>query len=269
MRLFRQIAGLFFAGWIALFAGCTTSSPVSAPVAETAHFEMQPFAYAKGSRDAESDKPNSPRTGEVVLCLAGDSTVTYNAGYAAGLRACFDLRLQVVNFSHGGCTTVSFRAQGRWAQVIAQKPDYVLIQFGHNDTALRDLPTYSANLARFVDEARAAGIKPILVTPVARRYWQSDGTIKDDLDPWVAAMQQVATDKQVPIMQLHERTIDLYLKVGKAATDTWGLPKPDPNNPSVTIYDKTHFTADASQQMGRVVADELKRTVPVLGKYIH
>ncbi|HTB63845.1 MAG TPA: GDSL-type esterase/lipase family protein [Opitutales bacterium] len=269
MHSFRQIAGASLVGLLAMCAGCATSAPASAPVAEPAHFELQPFVYAKGSRDAESDNPNSPRTGEVVLCLAGDSTVTYNAGYAAGLRACFDPRLQVVNFSHGGCTTASFRAQGRWAQVIAQKPDYVLIQFGHNDTANLDLPTYSANLARFVDEARAAGIKPILVTPVARRYWQSDGTIKDDLGPWVAAMQQVAADKKASIMQLHERAIDLYLKVGKAATDTWGLPKPDPNNPTVTIYDKTHFTAEASRQMGRVVADELKRVVPELGEYIH
>ncbi len=232
-------------------------------------YELQPFAYAQGSLNQEQDNPKAPRTGEVVLALAGDSTVTYNAGYAAGLRACCDTRLQVVNFSHGGSTAASFRADGRWPQVLALKPDYVLIQFGHNDTAKVSLADYSANLARFVDEARAAGIRPILVTPVARRYWQADGTIKDDLDLWVAAMQKVAADKSVPLMQLHEKAIELYLKTGRAATEQWGLPKADPANSSVTIRDKTHFTAEASAAMGRTAANELKRAVPALEQYIH
>jgi len=297
---FALFALLFAAG---LFAGCATSAPsaasapttstaatasapavtapVSAPVtsspsvaptapavAQEVKYELQPFEYAKGSLTNEDDDPKTPRTGQVVLCLAGDSTVTYNAGYAAGLRSHFDTRLQVINRSHGGATCSSFRAQHRWQDILDIKPDYVMIQFGHND-GQRDIPGYTANLERFVDEARAAGIKPILVTPVARRYWQDDGSIKDDLDPNVAAMRQVAAEKHVPIMQLHDRAIELYKKVGKAETDTWGLPKPDPNNPSVTIFDKTHFTSSASQQMGAVVADELKHTVPDLAQYIH
>lgn len=269
-KLSAKFLASFFVVLLGLGSGCETS-PVSAklPVAEAVKYDLQPFVYAKGSLNQEQDNPKAPRIGEVVLALAGDSTVTYNAGYAAGLRACFDPRLQVVNFSHGGSTTASFRADGRWSQVLSLKPDYVMIQFGHNDTAKLDLPTYSANLARFIDEARAAGIKPILVTPVARRYWQADGTIKDDLGPWVAAMQQVAADKNVPLMQLHEKAIELYLKTGRAVTEQWGLPKADPANPGVTIRDKTHFTAEASAAMGRTAADELKRAVPQLGQYIH
>jgi hypothetical protein len=33
------------------------------------------------------------------------------------------------------------------------------------------LPDYIANLKRFVSEARAAGITPVLVTPISRRYF--------------------------------------------------------------------------------------------------
>jgi lysophospholipase L1-like esterase len=254
----RFISRLTFA--FALAASAALSA------AETTRLERQPFEYAKGSLNEQEDRADTPKTGEVVLCLAGDSTVTYSQGYAAGLRACFDRRLQVINRSRGGRTTTSFRADGRWDDVLRLKPNYVMIQFGHNDGP--DLELYRRNLTRFIDEARAVGIRPILVTPVSRRYWQDDGTIKDDLTEKVAVMRQLATEKKVPLMELHERAVDLYLKLGKAATDRWGLPKPDPADKSKTILDKTHFNAEGSRAMGEVAAAELKRAVPELAAYI-
>ena len=236
------------------------------PAVARAAIDPQPFEYAKGSLNEQEDRPDTPRTGKVVLCLAGDSTVTYSQGYGAGLRARLDKQLQVINRSRGGRTTTSFRNDGRWDDIIKIKPDYVMIQFGHNDG--RNLELYEKNLTRFIDEARAVGIKPILVTPVSRRYWQEDGTIKDDLIEKVAVMHKIATDKKVPLMELHERAVDLYLKVGRKVSDSWGLPKPDPANPSVTILDKTHFNAEGSLAMGKVVAAELKRAVPELAAYI-
>jgi lysophospholipase L1-like esterase len=239
----------------------------SATVALAARaLDLQPFEYAKGSLNEQEDRPDTPKTGEKVLCLAGDSTVTYSQGYGAGLRACLDRKLQVINRSRGGRTTTSFRNDGRWDDVLRIKPDYVMIQFGHNDSP--NLELYATNLRRFISEARAAGIKPILVTPVSRRYWQDDGTIKDDLIQKVAVMRQLAAEEKVPLMELHERAVDLYLKVGREKSDAWGLPKPDPADTSKTILDKTHFNADGSRAMGAVVAAELKRAVPELAKYI-
>lgn len=230
--------------------------------------DPQPFAYAKGSLNEQEDRPDTPRTGKVLLCLAGDSTVTYSQGYGSGLRAHCDQQLQIINRSRGGRTTASFRADGRWKDILTLKPDYVMIQFGHNDAATISDEVYAKNLSQFIDEAREAGIKPILVTPVARRYWQDDGTIKDDLGPKIAAMRRVATEKKVPLMELHERAIELYLKTGRKEADTWGLPKPDSKDPKITVLDKTHFNAAGSAAMGRVVATELKRVVPELAAYI-
>jgi lysophospholipase L1-like esterase len=82
--------------------------------------------------------------------------VTYSAGYAGGLRSHFDRQLQVVNLSRGGRTTATFRSDGRWQQMLDLKPDYVLIQFGHNDEGVMTPEVYGANLGRYVDEARAA-----------------------------------------------------------------------------------------------------------------
>ena len=237
---------------------------------------LQPFSH-QGNLDLEQDSATTPRRGEVVLGLAGDSTVNYSTGYGAGLRSHFDQRLQVVDLARGGRTAGSFRAEGRWAKMLALKPDYVMIQFGHNDEGRgwtpANLATYKANLVRFVDEARAAGIKPILVTPISRRYYGDDGKIHSDLIPAADAMKEVAAAKQVPLMDLHARAIELYEKLGKAVTDTWAYSKPNtaagqPGQPA-TVLDKTHFTRVGSYALGPMVAGELKRAVPDLAPYIH
>jgi lysophospholipase L1-like esterase len=246
--------------------------PASAP----RPLHLQPFAYAQGSLDKSQDSPKSPRTGKVLLVLAGDSTVTYDAGYAAGLRAHFDKELQVVNLSRGGRTTATFRSDGRWQQMLDLKPDYVLIQFGHNDSAYITLEQYTQNLIRFVDEARAAGVTPILATPISRRYFQADGKIHSDLVAHADAVRKIAADTKVLLVDFHQRAIELYEKLGPEVTAQWGLLKANPDlaratNPATMpqqVYDKTHFSEEASRIMGRVVADELKRAVPALAAFI-
>jgi lysophospholipase L1-like esterase len=234
-----------------------------------------------GNLDNEQDSPETPRTGKYLIVLAGDSTVTYSAGWAAGFKTHLDPQVQVINLSRGGRTTATFRSDGRWDQMLALKPDYVLIQFGHNDEGFMSLETYSANLARFVDEARAAGVKPILVTPVSRRYWQADNKIHSELGPSADAMKKVAADKNVPLLDLHSAAIALYEKAGKDVTDTWALSKSNTpmsrtttrpaTNPTVMadeVLDKTHFNAQGSKAIGAVVAGKLKELVPELGPYI-
>jgi hypothetical protein len=36
--------------------------------------DLQPFEYAKGTMNEQEDRADTPRTGKVLLCLAGDST---------------------------------------------------------------------------------------------------------------------------------------------------------------------------------------------------
>ena len=134
----------------------------------------------------------------------------------------------MVNLSRGGRTTATFRSDGRWQQMLDLKPDYVLIQFGHNDEGVMTAEVYAVNLGRYVDEARAAGIKPILATPISRRYWRDDGRIHSELGPFVEAMKQVAAAKQVPLMDLHARAIEFYERVGQKVTDTWSFTETEP-----------------------------------------
>jgi len=90
-------------------------------------------------------------------------------------------------------------------------------------------------------------------------------------------MKQVATAKQVPLMDLHARAIEFYERVGQKVTDTWSFTKPnpaiarggDPAKLPATVLDYTHFNPEGSRAIGPIVADELRKAVPELAMYIY
>ncbi len=147
----------------------------------------------------------------VRIVLVGDSTVNDEGGWGPGFRASFDSHIEVLNFALNGRSSKSFRDEKHWEPVLAAKPDYVLIQFGHNDGPGKGpdretdpKTTFRENLARYVDEARAAGAKPVLITSIVRRVFGSDGKIKSDsLVPYVEAVRELAAAKNVPLLDLY------------------------------------------------------------------
>jgi pectinesterase len=129
----------------------------------------------------------------VRIVLAGDSTVNDQGGWGPGFRATFGPKVEVVNLAKNGRSSKSFRDEGLWAPALAPKPDYVLIQFGHNDVPGKGparetdaATTYRENLTRYIEEVRAAGGTPVLVTSIVRRNFTPEGKIKrDSLAPYV------------------------------------------------------------------------------------
>ncbi len=79
----------------------------------------------------QSADPTPARSIKIVL--AGDSTVTDQAGWGLGFASALKPTATCVNLSAGGRSSKSFRNEGRWKQVLEQKPNVILIQFGHND----------------------------------------------------------------------------------------------------------------------------------------
>lgn len=69
----------------------------------------------------------------VIIALVGDSTVNDQGGWGPGFAASFGPPVKVMNFALNGRSSKSFRDEGRWQPVLNAKPNYVLIQFGHND----------------------------------------------------------------------------------------------------------------------------------------
>src|SRR5436853_4092435 len=105
------------------------------------------------------------------IALVGDSTVTDKQGWGPGFAGRLADDVQCINLSLGGRSSKSYRNEGHWDEFLKRqpRPDYVLIQFGHNDTVgMHKGPEretdanseFRANLKRYVEEARAAGIKP-------------------------------------------------------------------------------------------------------------
>src|SRR5215213_5819051 len=108
---------------------------------------------------------------KVRIVFAGDSTVTDGSGWGLGFARSMNDSAEVINLSRGGRSSKSFRDEGWWRKVLDEKPDYVLIQFGHNDQPGKGperetdpKTTFRENLVRNVDEARAIGAKPVLLT---------------------------------------------------------------------------------------------------------
>lgn len=197
----------------------------------------------------------------IHFVLAGDSTVTDTAGWGLAFSKLLAPGVRCTNVAGGGQSTKSFRDSGRWQRVLDVRPTHVLIQFGHNDQPGKGphretdaATTYRENLARFVDEARAAGALPILVTSLTRRGFEN-GKLVDILGPYAAAMRIVAAEKQVPLVDLYARSTAIVECLGEQ-----GSMKFSP--PSKKGVDRTHLNALGAAVMAKVVGGEVRRVVP-------
>ncbi len=200
----------------------------------------------------------------VRIVLVGDSTVTDDSGWGAGFRQ-LALGAEVVNTAANGRSSKSFIAEGRWADALARKGDYYLIQFGHNDEPGKGperetdpKTTYRDNMARYVDEARAIGATPVLVTSLVRRLFNDDGTIRTTQTPYVEAVRAVAAEKKVPLVDLHAISRDDAEHTGD---EVWADLSPRDDKGQI---DRTHLNAKGGEVVGRMVADGLAKAVPAL-----
>ncbi|MFT3787375.1 MAG: pectinesterase family protein [Tepidisphaeraceae bacterium] len=229
-----------------------------------------PLSHA-GGPDPLQQKPTFSEKAKMKFVLVGDSTVTDDAGWGDGFKIRLSDGGECINLARGGRASGSFVAEGRWQQALDLKPDYVLIQFGHNDQPGHGpgresdpATTYRENMTRYVDEAVAAGIKPVLVTPISRRQWDSDGrTIKSTLSPYADTVRAIAAEKHVPLIDLHARSIDWYQSIGKDAME---LISPKKENGDL---DGTHFNQAGGDAIGDIVVDELKHVVPETARYLN
>jgi lysophospholipase L1-like esterase len=222
--------------------------------------------------DVATAAQRAPGT-KIRIELIGDSTQTNNAGYGRGFCANLKAEVDCVNMAKGGASTRTFREQGLWDRALATKPDYMVIQFGHNDVVTKEhldrqvaLPDYVENLKRFVTEARAAGIKPVLVTPLTRRYFESDGKVHSDLGEYSEAMRGVAREMKTPLIELQNESIAYLDNAGERSGNGLAITKKDTDGK--TIFDKTHLNWRGSYVFGRVVAVDLGKAAPELAKYV-
>lgn len=160
------------------------------------------------------------------IVLVGDSTTAVGSGWGGSFCARHvTSNIACVNLGRGGRSSRTYREEGSWTLALKEiasggfAQTYVLIQLGHNDQPGRperstDLATeFPTNMTRFVEEARAAGAKPVLITPLIRRQFK-DGKLIDDLAPWAEAVGKVAADTRTPLIDLHALSRDAIQAMG-------------------------------------------------------
>ena len=204
------------------------------------------------------------------IVLVGDSTVTNNAGWGLGFAQFLADDVKLTNTARGGRSSMSFIKEGSWEKALALKGDYYLVQFGHNDEPGKPGRStteeeYRGYMERYVDETRAAGAKPVLVTSLVRRQFKTPSDphkISSSLNSRAEIVRAIAREKNVPLVELHDRSLALCEKLGRDGCLVFSPKKEDGK------YDGTHLNAEGYVLFGRLVAEELRQAVPELASYL-
>lgn len=212
---------------------------------------------------------NTPAPGhKIKIILVGDSTVTDTAGWGAGFKQFLTDRAECENTAAGGRSSMSFMKEGKWTKALALHGDYYLIQFGHNNEPGKpgrstDMPTFISDMTRYVDEARAIGAKPILITPLTRRQWDKSGNgkIASSLAPYADEVKKITVAKNVPLVDLHARSVEFCEQLGREKCLEFSPVKTVDGTNSV---DHTHLKANGSVMFARLVIAELVKVAPEL-----
>ena len=209
--------------------------------------------------------------------LMGDSTMAEKDLPKAGEERGWGMMLQnfldpdqvrVINYAQNGRSTKSFRDLGLWDKVYgAVKPgDYVFIQFGHNDAKESDPARYAAawgayqdNLRFFIDGVREKGGIPVLLTPVARRWFKEAGLDRNCHGDYPAAMKAVAAEKDVTLLDVTTPTLDWLESLGDEASKAYFMI-------STGKDDNTHTVARGARKVTEIVCGLIREQIPELAK---
>ncbi|MEU1009950.1 rhamnogalacturonan acetylesterase [Streptomyces sp. NPDC005890] len=198
------------------------------------------------------------------IVLIGDSTVCDQpadpySGWGQQLPQYLRKGLSVANYADSGESTVTYLQNPQlWSTVQPRiRPgDLVLVQLAHNDKTT-DEATYRANLETLVAGIRAQGGRPVLVTPIVRRWFNADGTLNNNTALLVnglgvdhpAVIRSVAAAEHVPLIDLTTKT--------KALVESLGVE----GSKSVYLYnekrDNTHTSVHGATLYAGLVRDEL------------
>lgn len=209
---------------------------------------------------------------------------TDKRGWAQMLQQFFDAdQFTVNNRGKSGASSKSFYQESAyWPTMVASKPssttigegDYVIIQFAHNDEKNQGMDgdevkayyqsigdattagatdyrgttasgTFKTYIRKYIDETKARGAHPVIVTPICRKYFQGTNAIRrngqhdlgdnysvltasgivtgqsvpasDNSQDYVQSLIDVAAEyEDVPVVDLTSLTAQMYVSYGEA-----------------------------------------------------
>lgn len=222
-----------------------------------------------------------------TLFLIGDSTMANKEnpdknpehGWGQVLPQYMTSGIEIQNHAMNGRSSKSFRTEGRWDKVEKQlkKGDFVVIQFGHNDQKIKDstkftnpYTQYRANLERYVNETRAKGATPILMTSIVRRNFTENGVLVDTHKEYPLVVRMVANDMKVPFVDMQLLTEQMEIAYGPENSKKLHLHFKEGEEPYYTKAkdDDTHLSRLGAETVAKLAVKDLKSLKTGLEKYI-
>ncbi len=222
-----------------------------------------------------------------TIHLCGDSTMAEKdltdgkpeRGWGMMFQNFLDSGATVINYAQNGRSTKSFIDKGLWNKVYnAVRPgDYVFIEFGHNDAKEDDPERYAApwgayqdNLRRFIDETRQKGGTPVLLTPVARRWFKNGKLDRECHGDYPAAMKAVAEEKGVILLDITTPTLDWIEGLGDEASRPYFMhlaPGQYACAPQGKT-DNTHTVAAGARKVAEIVCGKVREQLPEIAEHL-
>lgn len=204
----------------------------------------------------------------ISIGLIGDSTVADQYGWGPAFSRRFGNNASVINFAKNGATLQSLSE--RLDDLLKIKPDYVLIQFGHNDQKIYDTKVYSEYLKSYVGRIQKAGGIPVIVSSVTRRTFDENGkiisqlvknekyTFKANLKAHACAAQTVARELNVPFIDLYTLSVEHHNMIGPEESMTYNFEE----------NDRTHFSTKGAEAISDLIIKEISIVIPSLTEYL-
>ncbi|MFI7337541.1 rhamnogalacturonan acetylesterase [Streptomyces sp. NPDC050085] len=233
------------------------------------------LSFAGSAPELASIQVSPARARTPQVFLIGDSTVCDQpgepyTGWGQELPQFLKRGVSVANYADSGESSVTYLENP--ALFVTVEPlihpgDLALIQLAHNDKTT-DGATYRANLKTLVDRVRARGGRPVLVTPIVRRWFNADGTLNNGTALLVnglgvnhpAVIRELAATEGVPLIDLTART--------KARVEELGVE----GSKALYLYnekkDNTHTSVRGATEYAGFVRDALREQGLVKGKLI-
>jgi lysophospholipase L1-like esterase len=222
-----------------------------------------------------------------TIYLIGDSTVKNGSGkgdgglwgWGAYLYTQFDTsRISIRNYALGGRSSRTFISEGLWDKVLAKLKagDYVIIQFGHNDSSpvndnsrargtLRGtgeeteeidnmltgkheiVHTYGWYIKKFISDIKAKGAVPVVCSLVPRNIWENGKIIRASEDYAKWAKESAGIGKAF-FIDLNKIVADKYEALGEEEVKT-----------KLFITDHTHTNEAGAIINAQAVAEGIRQ----------
>jgi len=238
---------------------------------------MSPFIAFANAETSTLASSHGDKQGHGVtqVFMAGDSTMSIKAvkdypetGWGMPFSYFFDENITVNNRAKNGRSTKTFISEQRWQRINDElnAGDFVVIQFGHNDQSKHKTDRYTppaeftANLTRFIKDVRAKKAQPILMTPITRRYFNDDGSIKETHLIYADLVRTVAKKTAVDFIDMEKVSKHYFEQLGdqdSALRFMHILPNLHPNYPN-GVQDNTHLNQLGAREVAQLVLAELR-----------